>query len=210
MNDSSRKQLRIGLTGGIASGKSTVADLFANLGVPVIDTDAVAREVVNPGEPGLDSVVKQFGPEILQPDGFLDRAQLRKIIFATPEAREQLNNILHPLIRARATHLIEQIDAPYLVLEIPLLAETGFTDLVDRVLVVDCPQELQKLRLITRDCETEESANKIIEAQATRAQRLAIADDIICNEGSLENLTLLVNELHRRYMRHNLPDNAAS
>ena len=210
MNVSSRKQLRIGLTGGIASGKSTVADLFANLGVPVIDTDAVAREVVNPGEPGLDSVVKQFGPEILQPDGFLDRAQLRKIIFATPEAREQLNNILHPLIRARTAQLIEQIDTPYLVLEIPLLTETGFTDLIDRVLVVDCPQELQKQRLKARDCETEESANKIIEAQATRAQRLAIADDVICNAGSLENLTLLVNELHQRYMRQNLPDTGTS
>jgi len=202
------RKLRIGLTGGIASGKSAVADYFADHGIAVVDTDLIAREVVEPGQPGLTAVTAEFGVRILQPDGSLDRSRLRQIVFSDPAARELLNSILHPLIRTRAAELADRAKGPYVVLAVPLLAETGFTELVDRILVVDCPVEEQRKRLMSRDGETYASASRIIEAQATREQRLAIADDVINNSGSLEELAQAVDDLHQRYLRLNTPGTA--
>jgi dephospho-CoA kinase len=203
MNKTPTRPLRIGLTGGIASGKSAVARFFADRGIAVIDTDEIAREVVQPGTPGLAAIAQQFGTAILQEDGSLNREKLRKIIFDDPEAREALNNILHPLIRSRAADLAQASEGPYVIIAIPLLAETGFSDLVDRVLVVDCAVNTQQERLMSRDGETAASARRILAAQATREQRLAIADDVVSNNGSLEELALAVDDLHRRYMRLN-------
>jgi dephospho-CoA kinase len=202
------RKLRIGLTGGIASGKSAVADFFAGLGIAVVDTDLIAREVVQPGQPGLTAVTAEFGTRVLQADGSLDRGRLRQIIFADPAARELLNSILHPLIRSRAAELADQAEGPYVVIAVPLLAETGFTNLVDRILVVDCTLEEQRQRLMSRDGESYASASRIIETQATREQRLAIADDVINNSGSLEQLAQAVDDLHQRYLRLNAPNTA--
>lgn len=192
---------RIGLTGGIASGKSTVADLFARRGVPVLDTDRIARDVVEPGEPALAAVVAEFGRGILGSDGRLDRAALRARIFAEPEARRTLEAILHPAIRAELARRSASADGPYQVLVIPLLVEGGRIDLVDRVLVVDCPVEVQLERLRARDGETPESAAKILAAQASRDERLAAADDVIVNAGSPEELAAQVAALDFEYRK---------
>ena len=192
---------RIGLTGGIASGKSTVAELFAARGVPVLDTDQIARDVVEPGEPALAAVVATFGNGILGPDGRLDRAALRARIFSEPEARRQLEAILHPAIRAELARQSAAAGGPYQVLVIPLLVEGGRIDAVDRILVVDCPVEIQMERLMARDGETAESAGKILAAQASRDARLAAADDVIVNSGGAAELLAQVAELDRQYRR---------
>ena len=201
MNTASQKALRIGLTGGIASGKSAVADMFAELGVTVIDTDDLAREVVAPGQPALAEIVDRFGAELLRPDGSLDRRQLRNLVFADEGKRRHLEAILHPLIQALALERIEQATGPYLVLVVPLLLESGFDKLVDRVLVVDCDEQQQHSRLIARDTETPASSAKIMAAQTGRKERLAAADDIIDNSGSLEDTRLQVSELHDKYQQ---------
>lgn len=193
------RPLRIGLTGGIASGKSAVADLFAALGVPVIDSDVIARQVVEPGEPALEAVVDAFGPGVLAPDGRLDRPALRALVFADPDARRRLEGLLHPAIRARMAAEAATAGGPYQVQVIPLLVEGGRADAVDRVLVVDCPEALQLERLAARDGESPERARAILAAQASRAVRLAAADDVILNDGSLEALRSKVAELDRRY-----------
>lgn len=196
--------LIIGLTGGIASGKSTVSALFAGLGVPVIDADVCAREVVAPGSPALSQIVAQFGQEIQRPDGSLDRTQLGRLVFADRERRRQLENLLHPLIRqdmlAKARLLQHH---PYLLFVIPLLAETGQRDLVHRVLVVDCPEETQLRRLMARDGIMADEAGRMLAAQARREQRLGIADDLILNatEQDRNGLAQRVAQLHRRYLR---------
>lgn len=192
--------LRIGLTGGIASGKSVVADLFSAHGVPVIDTDLVARDVVQPGEPGLQAVIDEFGSAFIKADGTLDRALLRKTVFSDPRARARLESILHPLIRAATLAQADNAGGPYQIIAVPLLAETNFADFVDRVLVVDCPVELQRERLLARDGESQATIAKILDAQATREQRLAIADDVIVNDGSLAETARAVAELHQRYL----------
>lgn len=192
--------LRIGLTGGIASGKSAVADMFIERGITVIDTDMVAREVVEPGEPGLAAVTEVFGTEVLNPDGSLDRARLRTIVFGDTDAKERLEAILHPLIRKTTFAHAQSSGGPYQVFAVPLLAETGFDDLVDRVLVVDCPVELQLERLMVRDGENETSARNILGAQASREERLAIADDVITNTGSISDLQAEVERLHGKYL----------
>ena len=192
--------LRVGLTGGIASGKSVVADMFSARGVPVIDTDIIAREVVKAGEPGLQAVIREFGPEFLEADGTLDRALLRKKVFADPCSRKRLEEILHPLIRAKAFAQAENAGGPYQIFAVPLLAETNFADFVNRILVVDCPLEIQRKRLMARDNESEETVNNILNAQASRAERLDLADDVIVNDGSLENTERAVEELHQRYL----------
>ena len=192
--------LRVGLTGGIASGKSVVADMFSARGIPVIDTDIIAREVVKTGEPGLQAVVSEFGPEFLKADGTLDRALLRKKIFAEPCSRKQLEKILHPLIRAKAFAQAENAGGPYQIFAVPLLAETDFADFVNRILVVDCPLEIRRKRLMARDNESEETVNNILNAQAGRTERLDLADDVIVNDGSLENTERAVEELHQRYL----------
>ncbi len=191
--------LRIALTGGIASGKTAVAEAFARRGIPVIDTDRLAREVVEPGEPALAEVVAAFGPGVLGPDGRLDRRRVRELVFADPALRRRLEAILHPAIRAAMQAQAAAAPGPYVVIAIPLLVESGQRAQFDRVLVVDCSPELQRARLLARDGETEEGARRILAAQATRDERLAIADDVIRNEGSLAELDARVAELDARY-----------
>ena len=191
--------LRIGLTGGIASGKSTVAELFAERGIPVLDTDRIAREVVEPGKPALAAVVAAFGPGILGPDGRLDRPALRVRVFSDPAARTKLEAILHPAIRTELARQSARVGGPYQVLVIPLLVEGGRIDSVDRILVVDCPVEIQLQRLQARDGETAESARKIIASQASREARLAVADDVIVNAGPPDELAAQVAALDARY-----------
>jgi dephospho-CoA kinase len=191
---------RVALTGGIASGKTTVADLFAALGVPVIDTDLIARQVVEPGQPALAEVVAVFGPDVLGADGRLDRRRLRDIIFADPTARRRLEAILHPAIRAQMERESRAAAGAYQLLVIPLLTEGGRRDHVDRVLLVDVPEELQIQRLMWRDRVSHEQAQASLNAQATRAERLAVADDIVRNTGRPDDLRARVAELHARYL----------
>jgi dephospho-CoA kinase len=198
------RPLRIALTGGIASGKTTVANLFATRGAALIDTDVIAREVVEPGQPALQAVVEAFGPGVLGSDGRLDRRRLRETIFADPAARRRLESILHPAIRAEMERqsraaAMARPDA-YQLLVIPLLAEGGRRDHVDRVLVVDAPEDLQVERLVARDVVTEEQARASLRAQATREARLAIADDVVHNTGRLDELEAQVAALHARYL----------
>ena len=192
--------LRIGLTGGIASGKSAVASAFAGLGVPIVDTDRIARAVVEPGQPALAAVEREFGAEVLGPDGRLDRRRLRALVFADAGRRQRLEAILHPQIRAAMTAAIEAATAPYVVVAVPLLVESGQRAAFDRVLVVDCPPEVQLARLIARDGETVAGARAILAAQAGRDARLAAADDVLENSGSLADLDAAVQRLHRRYL----------
>jgi dephospho-CoA kinase len=196
----SEDRLCIGLTGGIASGKSAVSARLAELGAGIVDTDAVAREVVMPGTPGLEQVIECFGQAILLADGTLNRAALRDRIFADGEAKADLEAILHPLIRSRTLKLAAVTPGPYLVFVVPLLFESGFDALVDRVLVVDCPPELQLERLMQRDQETEESARRAIAGQLDRDTRNAQADDLIDNSGTLAELLQAVDALHVQYL----------
>jgi dephospho-CoA kinase len=192
-------RLRIGLTGGIASGKSTVAQLFAGHGVPVIDLDLVARAVVAPGEPALDAIVAEFGPEMLDAAGQLDRASLRARVFQDPAERERLEALLHPRILAAAVREAETAGGPYQVIVAPLLVESGITGWVDRVLLVDCPAETQLQRLLARDGGDETLARAILATQASREQRLAAADDVIVNDGPAERLAEAVAALDAVY-----------
>jgi dephospho-CoA kinase len=191
---------RVALTGGIASGKSTVADLFAELGVPVIDTDLIAREVVEPGRLALAAVVEAFGHEVLAADGSLDRRRLRERVFADPADRRRLEAILHPAIRAEMERQSQAAAGAYQLLVIPLLAEGGRRDHVDRVLLVDAPESTQIERLIRRDGGTREQAEAALRAQASRAQRRAIADDVLENTGEPATLRPQVAALHARYL----------
>jgi dephospho-CoA kinase len=194
------QRLRIGLTGGIASGKSAVAARFAELGVPVVDADVVARAVVRPGTPGHDEVVARFGRGILGENDEIDRRALRDLVFADPAARRDLEALLHPRIRAEMDRLAETATGPYVVLVIPLLIEGGQIDRVDRILVVDAEEALQIRRVAARDGSSTEQARAIIAAQASRASRLGRADDVIRNEGSLPQLRQAVDRLHSRYL----------
>ena len=190
----------VGLTGGIASGKSAVAAAFAQRGVPVIDADQVSREVVAPGEPLLATIAAEFGPGVLGPDGTLDRAALRQRVFSDAAARQRLNELTHPVIRARMFARARASPGPLVILEVPLLVEGGLEARFDRILVVDCPEELQLERLRARDQASAAQAEAILRAQASRAQRLARADDVIVNTGSLADLAREVEHLHRRYL----------
>jgi dephospho-CoA kinase len=192
---------RIALTGGVASGKSTVARLFQALGARLIDTDAVARDVVAPGTPALARLVEQFGPGIVRGDGTLDRAQLREIVFADPAARARLESITHPAIREHVAGLSARAGGPYQIIAVPLLVETGTQRDYDRVLVVDCDPALQRGRLMARDNLTGQQADRILAAQASRATRLAAADDVIVNEFDTAALAPQVESLHRDYLR---------
>jgi dephospho-CoA kinase len=194
------RRLRIGLTGGIASGKSTAAARFAELGVPVIDADEVARAVVAPGESGYAQVVDRFGRGILAADGGLDRRALRDRVFAHPAERQDLEAILHPLIRAQMQRRENAALGPYVVLAIPLLVEGGRREQVDRVLVVDVDEAAQLERLMRRDASTEAQARAILAAQASRSVRLQVADDVLVNTGSVPELRAAVDRLHERYL----------
>ncbi len=192
--------LTVGLTGGIGSGKSTVADCFALRGVPVIDTDVIAHELTAPGGIALDEIRSTFGESVMRADGTLDRAALRQRVFADAGARHQLEAILHPLIRQRVERACEQITAAYVLIVIPLLFETReYLDMLDRVLVVDCPEDRQVARVMTRSGLRRDEVNAIQAAQASRSERLAAADDVIDNSGSPDALDAQVAALHRRY-----------
>ncbi len=195
------RPLLIALTGGIASGKSAVARLFENLGVPVLDTDQIARDVVEPGMPAFAQIVEAFGRDVIDATGRLDRRRLRDKVFADPAQRQLLESITHPAIRAELARRSEAAGGPYQIHVIPLLVEGGRSDAYDRVLVVDCPEEQQIERLTARDNTTVEQARQILAAQASREQRLEAADDVIVNTGTLADLEQFVLTLHRNYER---------
>jgi dephospho-CoA kinase len=191
----------IGLTGGIGSGKSSVADLLGERGAAVIDTDAIAHRLTAPGQAGSAEIGRQFGADFLRADGALDRDRMRSLVFADPEARRKLESILHPMIRAEVLSAIAASTAPYVVLVVPLLVETGaYRELVGRTLLVDCPEKLQIERVRQRNNLAENTIRAIMASQAGRAARLAVADDVIVNETGLDALGQRVAELHARYL----------
>jgi len=192
--------LVVALTGGIGSGKTRVSDLFAELGAGVIDTDRLSRELTSPGSPALPEIAAEFGVGMLRPDGALDRAALRQRVFADPAARGRLEGILHPRIKALMLERLARLKAPYALLVIPLLVETGQQELADRVLVVDAPEEIRIDRVRLRSGLSEAEIQAIIDSQASRDERLARADDIIDNSGGPERLRPQVEGLHRRYL----------
>ncbi|MCK9529620.1 MAG: dephospho-CoA kinase [Gammaproteobacteria bacterium] len=192
---------RVGLTGGIGSGKSTASGLFAQQGVPVIDADAIAREVVAPGQPALEAIRQAFGAAAIGADGTLDRAWLRTRVFAAPDERQRLEELLHPLIRDAIRDRVRRLTAPYVIIAIPLLVEKGWRSEVDRVLVIDAPVEQQIARTASRDQMQTEDVMRILAAQGSREERLAAADDVLCNEGDLNALRERVTLLHQRYLR---------
>ena len=192
----------VGLTGGIGSGKSTVARLFGDLGVHWVDADDVAREVVEPGTPALARIAEHFGEEILTSGGALDRAQLRGIVFQEPEERVWLESLLHPVIREELIRQLnpENYQLPYVLLVSPLLLETDQHELVDRILVIDVPTDVQIKRTMSRDTNSREQVERIIAAQMPREQRLARADAIIDNSRPLDEVERQVRELHERLL----------
>lgn len=196
----------VGLTGGIASGKSTVADRFAARGVAVLDADQVARDVVERGQPALARIVDEFGPGVLGADGRLDRRALRRIVFADSERRRLLESILHPVIRAEMARRAAKAEGAYQIHMIPLLVEGRGREGLDRILVVDCSPEIQLQRLLARDAESAAQARAIIAAQADRTTRLRAADDIIHNDGPPDALERQVEMLHQRYLSLARPD----
>jgi dephospho-CoA kinase len=193
------RPLLIALTGGIASGKSAVAEIFAQLGAPVLDTDQIARDVVEPGTPTLAKLVAEFGNDILDASGRLDRARMRARVFADPEQRKRLEAITHPAIREELASRAQRAQGPYQIHVIPLLVESGRAELYDRVLLVDTSEEAQLQRLLARDGSSDELARQILAAQASREDRLDAADDVIVNTGTLQDLQQFVQTLHRNY-----------
>jgi dephospho-CoA kinase len=193
--------LVIGLTGGIGSGKSTVADALAARGAGVIDTDRIARELTEPGAPSLARIAATFGPEVIHEDGRLDRDALRRLVFDDPDARRRLEGILHPRIKERMLERLAVLDAPYAVLVIPLLFETNQQNLVDRTLVVDVPEPIQIERVRQRSGLADADILGIIASQIERTERLARADDIIDNSNDLPALLAQVERIHRLYLK---------
>lgn len=191
---------RVGLTGGIASGKSTAAKFFGALGVPILDSDQIARDVVEPGQPPLERLVARFGTTILTADGHLDRPALRDIVFSDPKARADLEALTHPAIGAALEARSTTAGGPYQILVIPLLVEKNLSSHVDRVLVVDCEEDLQIRRLSTRDGSSPQQAQAILNAQAARATRLKAADDVIRNDADMGAVQSQVAALHARYL----------
>jgi dephospho-CoA kinase len=196
----SARAYRVGLTGGIASGKSTAAKFFGALGVPILDSDQIAREVVEPGQPPLERLVERFGRKILTPDGHLDRPALRDIVFSDPKARADLEALTHPAIGAAMEARSAAAGGPYQILVIPLLVEKNLRAHVDRVLVVDCDEALQVRRLRDRDGSTPGQVQAILKAQAPRNARLKAADDVIHNDADMNAVRDQVVALHARYL----------
>ncbi|CAG4885631.1 dephospho-CoA kinase [Paraburkholderia saeva] len=192
----------VGITGGIGSGKSTVADLFAMRGVPLVDTDVIAHRITAPGGLAMPSIATEFGPSFVAHDGSLDRAQMRALVFSDDTARSRLEAITHPLIRAETERERSEARGPYVMVVVPLLVESGsWKNRVDRVLAVDCTVETQIERVMRRNAFTREQVLAIIERQATREARLAAADDVIVNDAvSIETLSREVDALHRQYV----------
>lgn len=195
------RQLAVGLTGGIASGKSVVSSAFERLGIEVVDADQVARDVVEPGQPALEEIRKRFGDAIIDGDGRLDRRRMRGIVFDDPDARVALEKITHPRIREALAARRDAVRSEYSLLAVPLLVKSGMSDLVDRILVVDAPESVQMARLIDRDGIDEELARKMIAAQDTRTLRLAAADDVLVNTGPRKDIADLAAALHAGYSR---------
>ncbi|MCC5826217.1 MAG: dephospho-CoA kinase [Alkalimonas sp.] len=191
----------IGLTGGIGSGKTTVANGFAALGIELVDADQVARELVEPGSAALQQIVAHFGEELLQSDGQLDRAALRARVFSQPAEKNWLNQLLHPLIRQEMQRQLAGAHSPYVLFVAPLLLENKLQDRIDRLLVVDIPQQLQMQRTLQRDGGSEQQIAAIMAAQVSRAERLAAADDVIDNSAEPEQLTSRIAQLHQYYMQ---------
>lgn len=187
------------LTGGIASGKTAVSDLFAELDVPVIDTDVIAHQLVQPGEPALDRIQEEFGPDYIDNEGRLDRKKMRHAIFAEPELKSRLERILHPAIGAEASRQISIQHKPWCLLVIPLFAESDQYDWIDRVLVIDVDEATQIERVMARDDISKSQAIAILRAQASRQSRLALADDVIDNSGTLDELRTSVYQLYKKY-----------
>ncbi|KJY84707.1 dephospho-CoA kinase [Vibrio neptunius] len=191
----------IGLTGGIASGKTTVANLFHDLyGIEIVDADIVAREVVEPGGEGLKAIEERYGSNILLADGTLNRAKLREYIFTSDEEKTWLNQLLHPMIRRKMRADITKVSSPYALLVIPLMVENNLQSLTNRVLVVDVDEQTQRQRTMDRDQVPVEQVDSILAAQASRSQRLAIADDVIKNNATNEELLPQITELHQKYL----------
>lgn len=199
--DGQTRILRVGLTGGIASGKSTVARLFSALGVPIIDADVLSREVTAPGSPLLRHVAERFGEAFIGADGSLDRRALRRVVFADPQARADLEALTHPAIFQAMEQRSATAGGPYQILVLPLLVEKSHAALAHRVLVVDCDESLQIRRLQARDGSTLEEARAILAAQAPRAARLQAADEVITNDGDLQSLRIQVERCHSRYLQ---------
>ncbi len=194
------KPLRVAMTGGIASGKSLVADMFADLGIPIIDTDIIAREVVEPGAPALAEIRERFGENVIDAAGNLDRAAMRQLVFDDEGCRLDLEAILHPRIGAETRRQADAAGGDYQIIVVPLLVGSALLAYVDRVLVVDCDEDTQIERLLRRDAETVAQARRILAAQASREARLSIADDVISNDGSLEATRRQVRRLHSDYL----------
>lgn len=195
--------LRVGLTGGIGSGKTAVSDRFADLGAPVIDTDVLSREVVEPGEPALDELVKHFGEAILDNDGNLDRERLREMVFSDPGKKQRVESILHPAIRQRLQDklkALEKEEHPYCIIVVPLLVETDFQEMVDRVLVVEAPRERRVQWVMSRSGLSRQEVETIMDTQASSETRRAVAHDIIDNDGSLAELLKKVDRFHAKYL----------
>lgn len=191
----------VGVTGGIGSGKSSAAALFAERGAGIVDTDDIAHELTRPRGHAMPAIITAFGPGIAAADGSLDRAAMRQRVFSEPAQRKVLEDILHPLIRAEARDRVHRSKAPYVMLVVPLLLETaGYPDLVQRVLVIDCEESLQISRTMQRSALTEEAVRAIMAAQLPRPQRLARADDVLLNNGDLAQLRSEVARLHERYL----------
>jgi len=192
----------VGLTGGIAAGKTTISNLFAELGVPVVDTDIISRKLLEPGELAYNQVCAHFGDSITGPNDEIDRAKLRKIVFTNPDEKIWLENILHPLIYQRSHDaILEHTKASYVLVVIPLLFETNFQALVDRILVVDCPPEVQLERLLKRDHIDEPLALEMLAQQLSNSARLARAHDIIANTAKTTDLESQVEALHQLYLQ---------
>ncbi len=191
----------IGLTGGIASGKTTVADLFQeHFNIDIVDADIVAREVVAVGSDGLRQIAEHFGEAILLEDGTLNRAKLREQIFSNPEDKTWLNALLHPMIRNKIEEGLTNIRSPYGLLVAPLLIENQMQGMADRVLIVDVPTEVQIERTMNRDNVSEEQVKAILKSQASREQRLAVADDVIKNHTKNQDLLPQITDLHQKYL----------
>jgi dephospho-CoA kinase len=188
------------LTGGIASGKSAVSACFEKLGTPVVDTDIIARQVVEPGSPALERITGELGAGFLDADGKLNRSKLRQAIFSDPDLKSRLESILHPLIGKEVLQQVKQLDSPYCIIVIPLYAESSTYAWIDRVLVVDVIEDTQIERVMARDGINRDQARAILNAQASRQDRLALADDILDNSGDLSELPEKVKALHEKYL----------
>ena len=201
MSSTRKSAFRVGLTGGIASGKSSVAKAFSNLGINTVSADEIARDLLNKGSETLNAVISELGSDLLEKDGNLDRLKLRNLIFNNPDARNKLDSITHPAIGKRLIQAADQATSPYVILEIPLLVEANMMSLIGRVLVVDIDLEDQIKRIILRDNSTRIHVEKIIRAQIPAQTRLQAADDVIHNNGSLAKLSHQVGLLHSKYLK---------